>query len=431
MNVNTIALWRYQIIAPLLSANGPRGARIRLIREICLRTHEHPLRGSIRLGTRTVQEWLYDYLKDGLDGLLPVPRKDRGKSRRIDPELAAKIEALARGHPELDGPGLLAELRASGLPAPSRPTLYRFLRARGLDHRGAPPRIDHRAYEFDLAGDCWQGDVMFGPTLAQSDGSRRKTYLIAILDDATRLICHAQFYFEQHLTALKDCLKQALMKRGLPRRFYFDNGRIFRSRALLQVAASLSIQLIHTRPYKPQGRAKLERWFLTVRTAFLRRLDTKSLTDLGHLNRLLFAWIEGEYQVAEHRGIDGQTPLDRWMRRSESIRALPRDIDLDQLFLEQARRHVSKDGTLSMKGKRFEAGPFHIGKKLDIRFDPFDLRRIWYVADDGALCEIFPVDLAGNRRIKRVPQPPEAPQTPPLKLRSLEHLLRRQSEELF
>ena len=124
MNVNTIALWRYQIIAPLLSANGPRGARIRLIREICQRTHEHPLRGSIRLGTRTVQEWLYDYLKDGLDGLLPVPRKDRGKSRRIDPEMAAKIEALARGHPELDGPGLLPNCgpRASRLRPARRST---------------------------------------------------------------------------------------------------------------------------------------------------------------------------------------------------------------------------------------------------------------------------------------------------------------------
>jgi len=424
MDAHPVALWRYQIIAPLLSVHGPRGALARLIRQLAAQTHEHPLRGPLLIHPRTLEEWLSRYRHEGLDGLAPVPRKDLGQSRRIDPALASRIEELAAGHPLLDGPGLLAELRALNPPLlPSLSTLYRFLRARGLDHRAAPPRADHRAFEFELPGDCWQGDVMFGPTIAQPDGSRRKTYLIAILDDASRLICHAQFYFEQHLTSLKDCLKQALLKRGLPRRFYFDNGRIFRSRALLCLAARLGLQLIHTRPYKPQGRAKLERWFGVVRSAFLARLDPKALSDLGYLNRLLFAWIEGQYHVSPHRSLDGQAPLDRWMLACEALRPLPRDLDLDQLFLEQARRLVGKDGTLSLKGRRFEAGPFFIGQKIDLRFDPFDLRRIWRLDAAGALHEIFPVDLAGNCRIQRAPAALPLPKAPPPPLTALDQLL--------
>jgi putative transposase len=232
------------------------------------------------------------------------------------------------------------------------------------------------------------------------------------------------FIFEQHLTTLKDCLKQALLKRGLPRRLYFDNGRIFRSRALLCLAAHLGLQLLHTRPYQPQGRAKLERWFGTVRTTFLARLDPKAFTDLAYLNRLLFAWIEGAYHVAPHRALGDQTPLDCWMRACEALRPLPRDLDLDQLFLEQVRRLVTKDGTLSLKGKRFEAGPFFIGQKLELRFEPFDLRRIWRVETDGSLRELFPVDLSGNRRVQRMPPPPPAPKAPP-PLHALDQLRQR------
>ena len=407
-----MALFRYQVIAPLLCLDGPRGNLQREIRRLADRTHEHPRRGGIRLGFGTIEEWMYRYRKEGLEGLRSQPRKDRGASRRIDGELAVRIEELARGRPDLDGRSILAELRTprEGDPAPSilpsMSTLYRFLRAQGLDQRRAPRRRDHRAYTFDLAGDCWQGDVMYGPSLPAKDGSRRKTYLLAIIDDATRVIAHAQFYYEQHLRSLKDCLKQAFCKRGLPRRLYFDNGQIFRSRMLLLLAARLGIHLIHSRPYQPQGRAKIERWFLSVRKSFLPRVDLDRLEDLAALNRLLFAWIEGEYHVTPHRGLGGEAPLDVWLRLSQGIRPLPRDVDLDQLFLEQTSRRVAKDGTLTLNGKTFEAGPYLIGERVTVRFDPFDLRRVIVRGVHGEERDAFPVDLQGNRRLRRNPDEP-------------------------
>jgi hypothetical protein len=295
------------------------------------------------------------------------------------------------------------------------------LRIRGLDQRRAPGRKDHRAFAFDLAGDCWQGDVMYGPALPTKDGERRKTYLLAILDDATRVIVHAEFYFEQHLRTLKDCLKQAMLKRGVPRRFYFDNGQIFRSRLLLALCARLGIQLLHTRPYQPQGRAKLERWFLTVRRGFLPRVDLDRCGGLDGLNRLLFAWIEGEYHQRPHRGLGGEKPLDRWLRLSEGIRPLPPEVDLDALFRDEVTRRVGKDGTLTMSGRRFEAGPNFIGRKVTVRFDPFDLRAVLVVDDSGASVTAFPVDLVGNRRVRRLPHQEHGRTTPP-PLQSLEQL---------
>jgi putative transposase len=417
------ALFRYETIASLLSIDGPRGTLKRAIKQIAARQHDHPRHGRIQIGVGTIQEWLLRYRHDGLAGLEDKRRRDLGKSRVIDPAVAEAIAAMAESRPDLDGPGLLAEVGAEheGIVLPSLSTLYRFLRSRGLDQRRAPSRKDHRAFAFELAGDCWQGDVMYGPSLPTQDGKRRKTYLLAILDDASRVIVHAQFYFEQHLRSLKDCLKQAMLKRGVPRRFYFDNGKIFRSRLLLALCARLGIQLIHTRPYQPQGRAKMERWFLSVRRGFLPRVDLDRCGDLDGLNRLLFAWIEGEYHQRPHRGIDGEKPLDRWLRLSDGIRSLPLDVDLDSLFMDEVSRRVAKDGTLTMSGKRFEAGPRFIGQKVAVRFDPFDLRTVLVVAASGESEVAFPVDLSANRRVRRLP-PYEGTKPKPSQLRSLDKL---------
>lgn len=420
-----IALFRYQIIAPLLSISGPRGTLKREIERIASRPHMHPRRGQIAVGIGTIEDWLMHYRRDGLDGLADKRRRDLGKSRRIDADVADTIVDLAESRADLDGSALLAEVAAK-LPAkevPSLSTLYRFLRARGLDQRRSPHRKDHRAYAFDLAGDCWQGDVMHGPSLPCKDGKRKKVYLIAILDDATRIIVHAEFYFEEHLRSLKDCLKQAMQKRGLPRRFYFDNGKIFRSRLLLAVCARLGIELVHTRPYQPQGRAKLERWFRTVRSNFLTRVDLDRCEGIDALNRLLFGWVEGEYHQRPHRGIDGETPLDRWMRLSDGVRPPPVDIDLDTIFLDEVTRRVGKDGTLSLKGKRFEAGPRFIGHKVVVRYDPFDLRAITVRTASGDETRAFPVDLRANRSVRRESSP-VASSKKPMSLHSLEQLAR-------
>jgi len=417
-----LALWRFQVIAPLLWLDGRRDSLKQAILRICLFEHQHPRRGLVRLAFATVEEWYYAYRHEGLAGLMSRGRKDRGKSRRIDAELSETIQVLAREHPDLDGPGILAELKAGGIEPPSLSTLYRFLRAHGLNNRNAPAHQDHRAFAFDFAGDCWQADILYGPSLPQPDGSCCKTYLFAVLDDATRLICHAQFYFKQHFRNFKDCIKQALQKRGCPRLLYFDQGKIFHSRMLLHMAAVLGMRVIHGRPYTPQGRAKIERWFGTVRRTFLARIDVKRIRDLEHLNRLLGAWIEEEYHSRPHRGIDNETPLDRWIRLSENLRTLPPEVDLDLLFREKVSRRVGKDGTLSLQGKRFEAGVEFIGQKVTVQYDPFDLRAITVENDQGRTTQAFPVDLSANRRVKRNRIQPEQPRQPSMPLQALDKL---------
>ncbi len=413
MDPDAIALFRYQVISPLLSIPPIRGALKEEIERQAQRRHPHAVLGQCHVMPGTIEEWYYLYRHYGIEGLRPKTRKDKGRSRKVSDQAAELIRQLIEGHPDLDGPGVLAELRARNIEPPSLSTYYRFVKAQGLDRLQRAPRADRRAYAFELPGDCWQCDVMYGPMLPGKDGRMRKTYLIAILDDATRLIAHAQFYFDQHLTALKDCIKQALLKRGLPKRLYVDNGRIFRSRVLLLAAAQLGFHLIHSRPYQPEGRAKNERFFGTLRRGFLKRVG--ALESLAHLNRLLWAWIESKYHQRPHAGLEGATPWSRWIEQAECVRVLPPEADLDWIFLEQTKRRVSKDGTLSVNSVRFEAGVRFIGQKLEIRYDPFDLRRIWLVDEKNERHALRPVDLYANRHAKRQPEErPEPGQKPTL-----------------
>lgn len=427
-----VALFRFEVIAPLLSVKPGRGQLKSVLQSQAKKRWDIPFSLKESLSAKTIEEWYYKYLKGGLAALQPAKRKDAGESRKISLEVGDTIKEWLSNDPELTGKIILDELVAKGLSKPGELTLsdyYRFRKSQGLDKVTAQGKEDKKAFSFELPNDCWQSDMMFGPYLAQRDGSRRRTYLYGILDDCTRLGCHAQFYFDQGQTAFVDCFKQALMKRGVPKKLYVDNAKVFRSRVLRLSAAQLGICMTHSRAHRPEGRGKIERWFRTVRDNFIRRLDVSCLNDLDHLNQLLWAWIEGEYHQTFHKGID-EAPIDKWIRLSDHVKPLPSTVDLDRTFLHKGTRRVKKDGTFQLKGKRFEAGVEFIGEKIQILFDPYDLRVVWIESEHHKSdVEAYPLDAVGNRTVSRQPDPPKKKKEK-MKFSSLERLRRQMSQEL-
>jgi transposase InsO family protein len=198
-------------------------------------------------------------------------------------------------------------------------TVHRLLSRHGLmDKRpGLPTSKDRRRFAFDKAGELWMSDVMHGPAV-MADGRKRKSYLLALLDDATRIVPYAAFALSENTTAFLSVLCQAVLRRGVPTRLYVDNGSAYRSHHLSLVCAKLGIALIHARPYQPQGKGKQERWFRTVRMQLLPTLASADLASLEALNRRLWAWVEGEYHHSPHKGLEGVTPLDRWTMSAQN-----------------------------------------------------------------------------------------------------------------
>ncbi len=296
------ALFRYGVIADLVRLPpGTKGIYRRIEEKAEV---EYTIPGSARtqVAAETIRDWIQAYRKGGFDALLPRVRKDAGAARRLPSETSDALVQLKEDRPDLSVQQVIKVARAERLvPADlvlPYSTVHRLLAVRGLTGRarkgdGEGNGKDHRRFSFQKAGDLWMSDVMHGPAVSTGGGRRRKTYLIAFLDDATRVIPFASFAFSENTTTFLPVLKQALMRRGIPKRLFVDNGANYRSHQLALVCAKLGISLIHARAYHPEAKGKQERWFRTVRMQLLPMLAPGDLTSLDALNRRLWAYVEG------------------------------------------------------------------------------------------------------------------------------------------
>ena len=375
-----IALFRYGLIAPLILETLPRGELTRRAQEIASRAYDIPHSTRRTVSIDTLLDWALRYRRNGLEGLTPQPRQDRGQARVVDPQTAALIERLKRESPHRTGTSLLRQLASAQVreQAPlSASTLYRFLRQRGLTTPQllAEPSTARKKFEAQYANQIWQSDMLFGPWVARPGGGKRQVFLQATLDDASRLIPHAQFYPDQGLDSFLNCLRQAIAARGVPVRLYMDNAKIYRSPQLARIAASIGILIVHTPPYQPEGRGKIERMFRSVREQFLADLDRKTLLTLEQLNERLAHWIDTIYHRAEHSALQ-TTPLLRWQRDIEHVRQLPPATDLRRLFFHRVDRLVRRDSTFLLHNRFFEAPPQLAGKRIEVRFDPLEKHQL-------------------------------------------------------
>ena len=329
-----------------------------------------------RVAAETLRDWIKRYRRGGFDALIPKPRADRGQSRALPAQVVEVLLALKEGQPALSVQLLIREARQhldvpDALPLPAS-TIRRLLTRHGLMDKppGEHGDTDRRRFAFRQAGEMWMSDIMHGPSVQVAGRRRHKTYLIAFIDDATRVIPHCAFTLSENTQTFLPILKQALQRRGLPERLYVDNGANYRSRHLALVCAKWGITLIHARPYRPQGKAKIERWFKTVRAQLLTRLRPDDSLSLETLNRRLGGWLEGEYPHAPHRGLEGNTPLEQWAQCAEAVRFPEPELDRDELFLFEAQRKVQKDRTVSLNGVLYEVDAAWVGEKITLRFDP-------------------------------------------------------------
>ena len=168
------------------------------------------------------------------------------------------------------------------------------------------------------------------------------------------------------------------------------------------MCAKLGTTLIHARPYHPQAKAKIERWFRTCRRQLVRRLGDADRASLEALNRRLWAYIEGEYHHAPHRGLDGETPLDRWAALGADVRYPDPTANLDELFLWEAKRKVKKDRTVSLHGVVYEVDAMLVDTTVVLRYEPSRSGAPVQVVADGQIVQTArPVDVHANCFVKR------------------------------
>lgn len=322
---------------------------------------------------RTIQTWYYRYKNHGITGMTPRPRKDKGHVRKTTPE--ELLEALNAAQPHFhrqrtNKRALYRFCIEKGLLQPDRiaqTTFYRLIREYDL----LAPNDDHNkkrlAFSMQYANQLWQADTMFGPYVDTGMSSGRKqTRLIAFLDDASRVLCHGQFFFDENVDALVQALRAAFYKRGVPEQLLVDNGSIYSSQEITLICARVGCLLRHTAVRDAAAKGKIERFFRRVRDQFLvHKLD---LASLEALNRQFTDWVENDYNAVDHDAL-GMKPIDRFGIDLSRVRFLPPSEHTDELFYAEAARKVKKDNTFSFLSRRYETPVDLRDKEIQLRYD--------------------------------------------------------------
>jgi len=223
-----IALFRFGAIAELVNGPLAPGEKEKLLTRLTQKQWSIPGTSRTTLGRATLRDWAAAYRAMGIEGLKPRPRTDAGTSRAIPEPVVEQLLALRKERPKASLESLVRAMRLSGgIPADLRlapSTVHRVLAAHGVPSVApGTPEPDARAFTFPHANDLWTSDVMHGPHLlvpGRRDGG--KTYLIAFMDDATRMVPYAAFYASENAACFQDALKQGVLRRGVPRRLYTD-----------------------------------------------------------------------------------------------------------------------------------------------------------------------------------------------------------------
>jgi transposase InsO family protein len=387
---NDKLLRRYEMIAPLLNENLDAFERRRLYAQI--------IESSGKSG-RTLRRYIKNYKDKGYKSLADIPRSDKGSLRSIPGSAVDEAVKLRQELPSRSVRRIIEILEGEKLVKPgevNRTSLNRHLIQRG--YGAAQLRAESKAakpasrFERKRRNDLFQADVKFGPTLVVG-GKKKKTYLLTLIDDKTRMVMHAEFYANQRLPILEDCFRKALLKFGKPKDILVDHGKIFVSKWFKLACARLGIRHILAKIYSPQTKGKCEKYHQRV-DEFLCEFSLEPAKTLSELNRKFAIYLDEGYAHDPHKSLEleerdpktgellstrERTPYQAYTEDPGKVRYVS-SLECRDAFLWEEQRAVDKSGCISLKGVKFDVGTALIRRRVDVRYDPFDISvvEIWH-----------------------------------------------------
>lgn len=396
-----IALMRYSAISPLIAGTREDFPSLTaFFRDASAKGVKAP-NGDLRhYSPATIEKWYFSYKHGGFDALLPASRSDRGVSRKIDADLEEQIRYLKHTYPRLSAAAIYRQLKDNGSIRSgqlSEATVCRFINQMMLREK-LTTNQDMRRYERPHINEVWCGDSSAGPWLRLPDGKKRRVYVIALIDDASRFITGANVFFNDTFVNLMSVIKSAVAKYGRPKVFNFDNGPAYRNKQMELLAGRIGSTISYCRPYTPTQKAKIERWFRSLKDMWMASLDMRDFSSLDELRGSLNAYIIA-YNQRLHSSLKGKSPQDRFFEEPELIRRLPED-QIDQYFLLEIERRVSADSVIVIDQVEYEVDYRFAKQRITIRYSP-DMQEIYVVEADGTLSPIHLLNKQENANIKR------------------------------
>lgn len=399
--IHAIALIRYSIIAPLISGLSDQyESKEAFFRDASTKGVRTPSGTIKHFAPTSIKRWYNNYHRGGFDALLPSTRSDTGKSRKLDEDLQEQIKYLKSNYPRMSAAAIFRQLRESGSIKPgelSEATINRFIKHLAIEQKTTTNQ-DMRRYERPHINEVWCGDTSVGPYLKTNDGKKHKVFIIALIDDASRFIVGIDVFFNDNFVNLMSVMKSAVAKFGRPQMYNFDNGSSFKNKQMELLAARTGSVLHYDRPYTPTQKAKIERWFRTMKDQWLACLDIRDFHSLDELRGNLLAYVQ-RYNQSPHTSLKGSSPRDRFFSEPERIRRLS-DEDIQKHFLLEIERRVSIDSVISIDQVEYEVDCRFAKQRVRLRYSP-DMSSIFIVEHDGTFTPIRLLNKHENAFVKR------------------------------
>ncbi|WP_040203120.1 DDE-type integrase/transposase/recombinase [Neobacillus jeddahensis] len=433
---NELAAFRFGLIAPAVQRQLQPGERYALLREIANQRYTIPGSERSTVSVRSLERYLQAYEEKGFEGLKPQVREKKGSLQNQDPEILNRAIELRKELPSRSVEQVirileLEEKVSVGVLKPR--TLSRYFQEMGWSKKDLYRAVkkEFRHFEHDTPNDCWQADTQHTLYLPdpRNPEKRKKAYLIAIIDDHSRRIMHAEFFMEERYPRLERCVQKAVLRFGVPNLFFCDNGSVYSAKQFQIMCARMGTKLIHAKPYSPESKGKIEKFFQFIDSSFTGEanllINQGKLSTLKQLNDYLRSWLEA-YDNRVHRSTK-QTPKKRYEAKADHTRHLPAEM-LKEIFLWEEDRTVRKTAIIELEGNRYDVDSSLRGMKIQIRFNPFDLSTIQVWKDDERFEDAKPAELR-NQSHSKLPNETDSDQTPAGVSSFLEQLKKQQEEE--
>lgn len=396
-----IALMRYSAIAPLITGlSDDYESLTAFFNNASVKGVIHPDGTVKHYAPGTIEKWYRNYKEAGFDALIPIGRVDQGKPRRLDDDLQEQIKYLKTNYPRMSASAIYRQLRDNGSiknGEVSESTVNRYINLIAVQMKTTTNQ-DMRRYERAHINEVWCGDSSVGPYLKTPDGKKHKVYVIALIDDASRFIVGIDVFFNDNFVNLMSVMKSAVAKYGRPGMFNFDNGSSFKNKQMELLAARIGSVVHYDQPYTPTQKAKIERWFRTMKDQWLSSLDIRDFHSLDELRGNLLAYVQN-YNQTVHSSLKGLSPQDRFFSEPNRIRRLP-DEEIENSFLLELERRVSSDSVIVIDRVEYEVDYRFAKQRIKIRYSP-DMKDIFIVEADGTLTPIRLLNKTENAYIKR------------------------------
>lgn len=396
-----IALFRYGILAPLISGTYDPNSSIQgFFREAAGKLYTTPSGEDTKIAASTLERWYYNYKNKGFDALMPIRRCDTGRSRKLDEDITEQIKYLKEEYPRIPATLIYQKLVDNGTIIKrdiSLSTINRHINQLKLENKYSNNK-DMKRYEREHINEVWCGDSSVGPYI-KVEGKKRRVYIIALIDDASRYITGIDVFFNDNFINLMSVLKSAVTRFGKPKILNFDNGASYKNKQMELLAARIGTTINYCAPYTPQSKAKIERWFRTLKDQWMSQLNINDFKTLDELRISLNSYVNS-YNQHIHSSLNGLSPQDRFFKESHMIKRLSSE-QIETSFLLEYERRVSADNVVMIDEAEYEVDYRYSKQKITLRYSP-DLSKIYVVdKNTGELTEIKLLNKHDNSVIKR------------------------------